>query len=102
MQALKVRTLIREDFDRAFVDCDVLITPTSPILPFKLGLKNKHPVDLYKADLFTVPVNLAGICSMNVPIFNGQDLPIGIQLIGNKFKEEDIINLGFAIERMVK
>lgn len=102
MQALKVRTLIRDDFDRAFESCHVLLSPTSPILPFKLASKAKHPVDMYKNDLFTVPVNLAGLCAMNLPIFNGGDLPIGLQLIGDKFKEEDIINLSVAIEGMVK
>lgn len=101
MQALKVRTLIREDFDRAFETCDVLLSPTSPTLPFKFG-STRHPVDMYKADLFTVPINLAGICAMSVPIFNDGNLPIGIQVIGNKFKEEDMINLGLALERMVE
>ena len=102
MQALKLRTLIRDDFDRAFENVDVLLTPTSPILPFKLDDKIKKPVDMYKADIFTVPVNLAGLCGMNIPIYNGETLPIGIQIIGDKFGEEDIVSLGLAIERMVK
>ncbi|MDR7869249.1 MAG: Asp-tRNA(Asn)/Glu-tRNA(Gln) amidotransferase subunit GatA [Tissierellaceae bacterium] len=102
MQALKVRTLIRNDFEKAFESCDVLLSPTSPTLPFKLGSKSKHPVDMYKADMFTVPINLAGVCAMSLPTLNEEGLPIGIQLIGNKFKEEDILNLGLAIERMVK
>ena len=101
LQALKVRTLIRNDFEKAFEDCDVLLTPTSPTLPFELGTKSKHPVDMYKSDLFTVAVNLAGICAMNLPI-PGEGLPIGFQIIGNKFNEEDMINLGAAIERMVR
>ena len=102
MQALKLRTLIRDDFARAFENCDVLLTPTSPIMPFKIASKSEHPVDMYKNDLFTVAANLAGLCAMNLPIFNGGDLPIGMQLIGDKFKEEDILNLSVAIEGVVK
>ncbi|NLY44759.1 MAG: Asp-tRNA(Asn)/Glu-tRNA(Gln) amidotransferase subunit GatA [Tissierella sp.] len=102
MQALKVRTLIRNDFEKAFENVDILLSPTSPTLPFNLGDKIENPVDMYKGDLFTVPVNLAGLCAMNLPLFNGDRLPIGIQIIGNKFGEEDIINLGLAIEGMVK
>ena len=101
VQALKVRTLIRKDFDKAFETCDVLLSPTSPTLPFEFG-STRHPVDMYKADLFTVPINLAGVCAMSLPIFNDGKLPIGIQVIGNKFKEEDMINFGLALERMVK
>ena len=102
MQALKVRTLIRDDFHKAFKNVDIVLTPTSPILPFKLGDRIKHPVDMYKADVFTVPVNLAGLCAMNLPLSGDPSLPIGIQIIGNKFEEESIVNLGLAIERMVK
>lgn len=102
MQALKVRTLIREDFDKAFAECDVLLTPTSPRLPYKLGSRREQEIDFYKGSLFTVPVNLSGICAMNIPIFNNGGFPIGIQLIGDKFQEKDIVSLGYAIERMVK
>lgn len=102
MKALKVRTLIRNDFDKAFKDVDVLLTPTSPTLPFKIGDRIKHPVDMYKADLFTVPVNLAGLCAMNLPLAYEGSLPIGLQIIGNKFEEKKILDLGLAIERMVK
>lgn len=104
MQALKVRTLIREDFDKAFEECDVLITPTSPRLPYRLASRGEEnqAVDFYKGSLFTIPVNLAGICAMNIPVFNDGSLSIGVQLIGNKFKEEDIVSLGHSIERMVK
>lgn len=104
MKALKVRTLIREDFDKAFEECDVLITPTSPRLPYRLASRGEEnqAVDFYKGSLFTIPVNLAGICAMNIPVFNDGSLSIGVQLIGNKFKEEDIVSLGHSIERMVK
>ncbi len=102
MQAIKVRTLIRDDFEKAFESVDILLAPTSPTLAFNLGDRIDNPVDMYKADLFTVPANLAGICAMSLPIDNGESLPIGIQIMGNKFREEDMINLGLAIEGMVK
>ena len=102
MQALKVRTLIRDDFKKAFESVDILLSPTSPTLPFNLGDRIDNPVDMYKADLFTVPANLVGLCAMNLPIYNGESLPIGIQIMANKFREEDMINLGLAIEGMVK
>ena len=102
MQALKVRTLIRDDFEKAFETVDILLSPTSSSLPFNLGDRIDNPVDMYKADLFTVPANLAGICAMNLPLFNGESLPIGIQIMANKFGEKDMINLGLAIEGMVK
>lgn len=102
MQALKVRTLIRDDFEKAFENVDILLSPTSPTLPFGIADRIENPVDMYKADLFTVPANLAGLCAMNLPVYSEKSLPIGIQIMGNKLREEDMINLGLAIEGMVK
>lgn len=97
-KALKVRTLIKNDFDEAFSKYDVIISPTTPLLPFKLGEKLNDPLSMYMADLFTVPVNLAGLCAMSVPSGHIDGLPIGLQLIGDRLKEENIIKVGLAFE----
>lgn len=97
-KALKVRTLIKNDFDQAFSKYDVIISPTTPVLPFKIGEKINDPLSMYMADLFTVPVNLAGLCAMSVPSGYIDGLPVGIQLIGDRLKEENIIKAGLGFE----
>ena len=97
-KALKVRTLIKDDFDKAFSKYDVILSPTSPILPFKIGEKINDPLSMYLSDLFTVPVNLAGLCAMSMPCGYVEGLPVGIQLIGDRFKEANIIKAGIALE----
>ncbi len=97
-KALRVRTLIKEDFHKAFSKYDVILSPTSPVLPFKLGEKIKDPLAMYKADLFTVSVNLAGICAMSIPCGYADGLPIGLQIIGDKYKEANIIKMGLGLE----
>lgn len=97
-KALKVRTLIRDDFDRAFSKYDLILSPTTPLLPFKIGEKINSPMAMYRADLFTVPVNLAGLCAISVPAGHIDGLPIGIQMIGDRFKEANIIKAALGFE----
>lgn len=101
-KALKVRTLIIEDFNNVFSKYDVILSPTSPILPFKFGEKLKDPLAMYKADLFTAPINLAGICAMSVPCGSIDGLPLGLQIIGDKYKEANIIKAGLGFEGGIK
>ena len=97
-KALRLRTLIREDFNKTFSNFDVILSPTSPILPYKIGEKKDDPLSMYKADLFTAPVNLAGLCAMTIPCGYVDGLPVGLQVMGNKFKEANIIKAGLAYE----
>lgn len=97
-RALKVRSLIIDDFKKAFKEYDVIISPTTPILPFKFGEKIKNPLSMYKADLYTVPVNLAGLCAISIPCGYVDGLPVGLQIIGNKFREANIIKVGLGFE----
>lgn len=101
-KALKIRTLIREDFDKAFEGVDVLLLPTSTCQPFKLGERLPNPVDMYKMEEATIPASLAGLPAMSIPINHKASLPTGLQVIGKKFREEDVLKLGLAIERMVE
>ena len=101
-KALKVRTLIKEDFDKAFSKYDVILAPTSPILPFKLGEKMNDPLSMYMADLFTVPVNIAGLPAMSIPCGYVDKLPVGLQIIGDRFKEINIIKAGLGLEGGMK
>lgn len=89
LKAQKVRRLIKEEFDKIFSDVDVVICPTTPTSAFRIGEKIKDPISMYMSDIFTVPVNLAGICALNVPCGKNKiGLPYGIELIGNNFCEE--------------
>ena len=98
LKALKIRTLIKQDFERAFRDVDVLIAPTMPYPAFKLGEKIDDPISLYLADVDTVPINLAGVPSISLPCgFSGR-LPIGMQVIGKHFDEAAILRTAFAFE----
>src|SRR5699024_8181934 len=85
-KALKIRTLIKDGFDRAFENYDIILSPTTPNLPFKLNEENS-PLTMSTSDKFTVPVNLAGICAMSIPCGYIEGLPVGLQIMGNKFKE---------------
>lgn len=101
-KALKVRTLIKNDYDKTFEDYDVILSLTSPILPFPFDSIINSPVDMYKADLYTVPVNLAGLCAMSLPMGEVDGLPVGMQITGNRFQESKIIRAGYAFEKVVK
>ena len=98
LKALKVRTLIKQDFERAFKDVDVLITPTMPYPAFKLGEKIGDPLSLYLADVDTVPINLAGVPSISVPCGFSHGLPIGMQIIGKHFDEATILRAAYTFE----
>lgn len=96
----KVRTLIRQDFEKAFKEVDLLLTPVSPTPPFKLGEKMTDPLQMYLSDIFTISVNLAGVPAMSVPCgFTKSGLPIGMQLIAPPFAEEKIFQAGHTYEQ---
>lgn len=97
-KALKVRTLIKNDFDKAFQKYDVILGPTTPKLPFKIE-EITDPVTMYKSDLFTVAVNLAGICALSMPCGSADGLPVGIQIMGDRFKEINILKAAYALEK---
>lgn len=98
-KALGIRTLIKDDFNRAFEKYDIILSPTTTGLPFKFGEKANDPLDMYKSDTFTVPVNLAGICAMSIPCGYVDGLPVGLQIIGDSFKEGNILKAGYAFEK---
>jgi aspartyl-tRNA(Asn)/glutamyl-tRNA(Gln) amidotransferase subunit A len=101
LRAQKVRTLIRNDFLKAFEKVDALVTPTSPTAAFKIGEKADDPLQMYLMDIFTISANLSGICGLNVPcgFTSSPKLPIGLQLLGKPFGEETILRLAHAYEQ---
>jgi aspartyl-tRNA(Asn)/glutamyl-tRNA(Gln) amidotransferase subunit A len=98
-RAEKVRTLIRQDFEKAFERFDVLVSPASPTVAFKIG-EIKDPYQMYLQDVFTIPANLAGICGVSIPGGFSEGLPVGLQLLGNAFGEEQILRVADAFERV--
>lgn len=98
LQAQKVRTLVKQDFEKVFQEIDCLLTPVSPVLPWKLGEKINDPLSMYLADVYTVSVNLAGLPAISLPAGKVDDLPIGCQLIGDYFQENKILQIAKAIE----
>lgn len=92
LKAQKIRRLIAQDFQNAFTKCDVILSPTSPDTAFKLGEKVQDPVQMYLSDIYTIGVNLAGLPGMSLPCGFHQNLPVGVQLIGNYFKESQLLN----------
>ena len=100
LKAQKVRRLIADDFKKAFTSCDVIAAPTAPTPAFKLNEKASDPLKMYLNDIFTIPVNLAGLPGMSVPCgFSNSGLPIGLQLIGNYWSEELLFQTGYALEQ---
>ncbi|MBI1909959.1 MAG: Asp-tRNA(Asn)/Glu-tRNA(Gln) amidotransferase subunit GatA [Deltaproteobacteria bacterium] len=110
LKAQKARTLIRNDFEEAFKQCDLLLTPVAPTAAWKIGEKTDDPLKMYLSDIFTINVNLAGLPAMSLPCgftkgglgespLGEPPLPIGMQLIGNHFKEETIFRAAFAYEQ---
>jgi aspartyl-tRNA(Asn)/glutamyl-tRNA(Gln) amidotransferase subunit A len=100
LKAQKVRTLIKEDFDRAFEQVHVLACPTAPTTAFKAGEKTADPLSMYLVDLMTIPVNLAGLPGINVPCgFDDNGLPIGLQLIGRPLREDQLFQVAYAYEQ---
>lgn len=99
LKALKVRRLIKKDFDKAFTEVDVILTPTSPTAAFKIGEKTQEPLSMYLSDIYTISANLAGLCAASFPCgFTRDNLPVGVQLIGKEFDEAALIRLGFSYQ----
>jgi len=98
-KAQKVRTLIKRDFDEAFKKVNVIVTPTSPGIPFKLGERTEDPLKMYLSDIFMVPVNLAGVPSLAIPCGFVRNLPVGMQIIGPQFSEELLFRVGYSYEQ---
>lgn len=99
VRAQKVRSLIAQDFQRAFEQVDVIMGPTAPTPAFKLGEKVSDPLQMYLADIFTIPVNLAGLPGISVPGGrSSENLPIGVQLIGKPFGETELLNAAYGLE----
>ena len=95
-----MRTLIARDFEKAWAQCDVILTPTTPSAAFPLGDKTDDPLAMYLNDVFSVPPSLAGLPAMSVPAgVNGQGLPLGLQIVGKPFDEQGVLNTGLAIEK---
>ena len=100
LKAQKVRTLIKQDFETAFANVDVLVCPTSPTTAFKAGEKTADPLNMYLSDLMTIPVNLAGLPGVSIPCgFDQQGLPIGMQLIANVLREDILFQVAYAYEQ---
>jgi aspartyl-tRNA(Asn)/glutamyl-tRNA(Gln) amidotransferase subunit A len=99
-KASQVRTLIRRDFEAAFRDCDLIVTPTAPAPAFRLGEKLNDPLSMYLSDIFTIPANLAGLPGISVPCgLSTEGLPIGLQIIGNLFEEEKVLHCAYCFEQ---
>ena len=100
IKALKVRTLIKNDFQEAYKKCDAIVCPTMPTTAFKIGELVDDPLQMYMMDVLTCPVNLAGLPALSMPCgFDGGGLPIGFQIIGNYFDEKGILNIGHMLEQ---
>ena len=99
-----MRRLIKNDFDEAFKNVDVILAPTAPTSAFKLGEKTDDPLQMYLSDIFTIPANLAGLPAISIPVkkysLAEKELPIGFQLIGKPFREKDILDLGQFYENI--
>jgi aspartyl-tRNA(Asn)/glutamyl-tRNA(Gln) amidotransferase subunit A len=99
LSAQKVRTLIREDFEKVFTEVDALITPTAPTTAFKLGAKTDDPIQMYLSDIFTISANLAGIPAISVPAGrDSQNLPIGVQIMTPLLNEENLFRVAYQVE----
>lgn len=100
LKAQKVRTLIKQDFERAFAQVDVLISPTTPSPAFLAGSKTSDPLSMYLSDLMTIPVNLAGLPALSLPCgFSPEGLPIGLQMISNVLKEDTLLQVAYGYEQ---
>ncbi len=100
LKAQKVRARIAEDFTQAFKQCDIILTPTAPSGAFAIGAKQDDPIQMYLNDVFTVPINLAGVPAMSIPAgLDSQGLPLGLQLISNHFAEETLLTAAHVLEK---
>jgi aspartyl-tRNA(Asn)/glutamyl-tRNA(Gln) amidotransferase subunit A len=100
LKALKVRRLIKDDFDKAFAQCDVLMGPTAPTAAFKIGEKTENPLEMYLSDIYTISCNLAGIPGISIPCgFTKSNLPVGLQILAPPFEEEKLLRVARMHER---
>lgn len=100
LKAQKVRTLIKQDFEKAFDQVDVLVCPTAPTTAFKMGDKSEDPLSMYLLDLMTIPVNLSGLPGLSLPCgFDEDGMPIGLQIIGNVLQEQKVLQVAYAYEQ---
>ncbi|MDA9084691.1 Asp-tRNA(Asn)/Glu-tRNA(Gln) amidotransferase subunit GatA [Candidatus Pelagibacter sp.] len=103
LKAQKVRKLIKNDFDEAYKKVDAILTPSTPSAAFKIGEKNNDPVSMYLNDIFTVPVNLAGLPAISIPAgVDAKGYPLGLQIIGKAFDEQSILNIAYAMEEKIQ
>ncbi len=102
LKAQKVRTLIKQDFEKAFEAVDCIITPVSPCLPFKIGEKIEEPLQMYLVDVYTVSLNLTGLPAMSLPCGQADQLPVGVQIIGKPFDEMTVIKVAHAYQTIRK
>ena len=99
-KAQQVRTLVKQEFEKAFAKYDVILTPTSPIVAFEIGAKSSNPMEMYLSDICTVSTNIAGVPAISIPCgVDSNNMPIGMQLIGNYFDEETILNAAYTYEQ---
>lgn len=97
-QAMKIRTLVRQDFDEAYKQVDIILTPVAPAPAYKIGEKIGDPLAMYLEDVFTIPASLAGLCGLTVPAGFVADLPVGIQLLGKRFDEKTVLRAGHQFQ----
>tara|TARA_Y100000590_G_scaffold452513_1_gene595819 strand:- start:89 stop:1543 length:1455 start_codon:yes stop_codon:yes gene_type:complete len=102
LKAQKVRKLIKNDFDEAYKKVDVILTPSTPSSAFKIGEKTNDPVSMYLNDIFTVPINLAGLPAISIPAgVDSKNYPLGLQIIGKAFDEQNIFNIAYSMEKQI-
>ena len=102
-KAQQVRTLVKKEFEKAFENYDILITPTSPTVAFDIGSRSNNPLEMYLADICTVSINIAGVPAISIPCgVDSKGMPIGMQIIGKHFDEETILNAAYTYEQKTK
>jgi aspartyl-tRNA(Asn)/glutamyl-tRNA(Gln) amidotransferase subunit A len=99
VKAQKVRTLIKQDFDTAFESVDVIVAPTSPTVAFPIGSRTEDPYQMYLADVFTIPANMAGIPGVAVPCGFSEKMPVSLQFLGKAFDEATVLGVAHAYEQ---
>jgi aspartyl-tRNA(Asn)/glutamyl-tRNA(Gln) amidotransferase subunit A len=99
IRAQKVRTLIKRDFDQAFEEVDAIVSPTTPTVAFGIGSRMDDPYQMYLADVFTIPANMAGIPGISIPCGFSDGLPVGMQVLGKAFDERTVLAIAHAYEQ---
>ena len=100
VKAQKVRSLLKQDFDNVFAKVDVIMGPTMPVLPFKLGERTQDPLSMYLVDIYTVPVNLVGLPGISLLAGKVDNLPVGLQVIAPPFREDMLFSVGKTLENL--